>query len=107
MKEKFCNSFAGKPIRLTAALFVFSLLPLTGPTRLQAQPPRGAGQGANLVFKSQISPHWLPNDNFWYRNDLHGGAKEFILVDAEKGTREKAFDHARLAAALTKATGTE
>ena len=39
---------------------------------------------------------------FWYRNDLKGGAKEFVLVDAEKGTRALAFDHAKLAAALSK-----
>jgi dipeptidyl aminopeptidase/acylaminoacyl peptidase len=60
------------------------------------------------VYKSRITPHWFSNNNrFWYRNDLAGGAKEYILVDAERGTREAAFDHAKLAAALSKATGTE
>ncbi len=64
-------------------------------------PPRG-------VYKSTITPHWFQNDTwFWYRNDLRGGAKEFILVDAEKGTRKPAFDHAKLAAALSKAAGEE
>src|SRR5262249_54133218 len=38
---------------------------------------------------------------------LRGGAKEFILVDAEKGTRRPAFDHEKLAAALSKAAGEE
>src|SRR5947207_14197582 len=53
------------------------------------------------VFNDRITPHWFhDNTRFWYRNDLRDGAKEFILVDAEHGTRETAFDHAKLAAAL-------
>ncbi len=43
-----------------------------------------------LVFKMRITPHWFDQNNrFWYRNDLPGGAKEFILVDAEHGTRRR------------------
>ena len=38
-----------------------------------------------LVFKTRITPHWFDQNNrFWYRNDLAGGAQEFILVDAER-----------------------
>jgi dipeptidyl aminopeptidase/acylaminoacyl peptidase len=60
------------------------------------------------VYKEPITPHWF-NDSarFWYRNDLRGGTKEFIVVDAERGTRERAFDHKKLASALSKASGTE
>jgi hypothetical protein len=59
-------------------------------------------------YKGRITPHWLAdNQSFWYRNDLHGDTREFILVDAERGTREPAFDHARLAAALSRAAGSE
>ncbi len=62
--------------------------------------------GDRLVFKMRISPHWFDQNNrFWYRNDLPGGAREFILVDAEHGTRTPAFDHQKLAAALSKAAG--
>src|SRR5580700_1981696 len=54
--------------------------------------------GDSLVFKMRIAPHWFDQDNrFWYRNDLPGGAREFILVDAERGTRAPAFDHQKLA----------
>ncbi|HTU89815.1 MAG TPA: DPP IV N-terminal domain-containing protein, partial [Gemmataceae bacterium] len=60
------------------------------------------------VFKDRVTPHWLAdNRRFWYRNDLPGAAREFILVDALKGERQPAFDHGRLAAALSKATGKE
>ncbi len=41
------------------------------------------------VFKTKVEPHWFDNgDKFWYRNDLPGGKREFVLVDAVKGTRE-------------------
>jgi dipeptidyl aminopeptidase/acylaminoacyl peptidase len=67
----------------------------------QATPRRDAG--SQRVFKDRITPHWFHNDTrFWYRNDLRDGGKEFIVVDAERGTRESAFDHAKLAAALSK-----
>ena len=62
---------------------------------------RGFGGGASGVYKSRIEPHWFDGGaRFWYQNDLARGTREFILVDAEKGTRAKAFDHERLAAAL-------
>ena len=61
-----------------------------------ARPPSG-------VYRDRVEPHWFAQDTrFWYRNDLKGGTKEFVLVDAVKGTRALAFDHAKLAAALSK-----
>ncbi|MBI1840825.1 MAG: prolyl oligopeptidase family serine peptidase [Verrucomicrobia bacterium] len=67
-----------------------------------------AESGASRVFRDRVSPHWFANGaRFWYRNELRGGAKEFVVVDAERGVRERAFDHARLAAALSKAAGAE
>jgi dienelactone hydrolase len=67
-----------------------------------------AGQTRARVYKNEIMPHWfLDNSRFWYRNDLRGGAKEFIVVDADRGIREAAFDHQKLAAALSKAAGVQ
>ena len=60
---------------------------------------------ARLVFGGGVQPNWLPGDRFWYRNTTPDGA-EFILVDPAAGTRSRAFDHVRLAAALEAATGT-
>lgn len=58
------------------------------------------------VFKATLRPVWFDNGNrFWYRNDLADGAREFILVDAPRGTRGPAFDHARVAEALGRALG--
>src|SRR5687767_7937059 len=78
--------------RIAALLIAFSLL----------------SADAAEVFKERITPHWFhDNTRFWYRNDLRGDAKEFIVVDAERGTRELAFDHKKLAVALSKAAGGE
>ena len=57
-----------------------------------------------LVLHSGVRPNWLPDERFWYRVTTAEGA-EFILVDPMKGTRAPAFDHAKLAAALSTATG--
>ena len=57
-----------------------------------------------LVHGATVQPNWLPGDRFWYRNTVPEGA-EFIVVDPAAGTRERAFDHERLAAALSAATG--
>jgi dipeptidyl aminopeptidase/acylaminoacyl peptidase len=77
------------------------------PEELQASYQRAqAGRPPGRVYKAQITPHWFHKDTrFWYRNDLSGGAREFIVVDAEAGKREPAFDHKKLAAALSKAAG--
>src|SRR5438067_1078686 len=57
------------------------------------------------VFKARVAPHWFAGGSrFWYRNDFLEGGREFILVDAERGLREPAFNHAELAGALAKAT---
>ncbi len=60
------------------------------------------------VFKDRVTPHWFANNTrFWYRNDLRNDAKEFVVIDAERGTRGPAFDHERLAKALSTAAESE
>jgi dipeptidyl aminopeptidase/acylaminoacyl peptidase len=66
-------------------------------------PGADATRLAGKVYKTRITPHWFhDNTRFWYRNDLPEGRKEFILVDAEHGIRKPAFDHQKLAQALSK-----
>ncbi len=60
---------------------------------------------APLVFGASVRPTWLDGDRFWYRNDTPDGA-EFVLVDPAAGTRTRAFDHTRLAHALSAALDT-
>ncbi len=93
--------------RFAVGFVVFALVHIPNMSRASAQSLRPA-RPVQGVYKDRITPHWLAdNTRFWYRNDLAGKTKEFILVDAERGTREPAFDHARLAAALSQAAGLE
>jgi dipeptidyl aminopeptidase/acylaminoacyl peptidase len=57
-----------------------------------------------LVLRSGVRPTWLPDERFWYRVTTAAGA-EFVLVDPAKGTHAPAFDHAKVAAALSTASG--
>ena len=112
MRNVFSKAFG----RLATAAIIFLGCPelsqakAIGPDGPSESPQqrRGVGPPERGVYKARLTPHWLTNSvRFWYRNDLRGGAKEFILVDADKGIRRRAFDHERLAAALAKAAGEE
>src|ERR1700743_603383 len=61
------------------------------------------------VFRDAVEPHWFAGldgqtNKFWYRVTTGKNSHEFVLVDAAEGKRLLAFDHARLAEALSKAT---
>ncbi|MGH9743937.1 MAG: DPP IV N-terminal domain-containing protein, partial [Candidatus Acidiferrum sp.] len=58
-----------------------------------------------LVYH-QVHPKWVAGDRFWYR-DAGPDGFEFVMYNAEHGTRRPAFDHAKVAEALTAATGTQ
>jgi dipeptidyl-peptidase 4 len=61
---------------------------------------------AGKVFRASVKPNWIgESDRFWYRNDLPGDRREFILVDPAVPSKGPAFDHSRLATALTKILG--
>jgi dipeptidyl-peptidase 4 len=56
------------------------------------------------VFRDRIEAHWLSNNTqFWYEVRTGTNTREFIFVDAEKGERRPAFDHAKLARTLENA----
>ena len=55
------------------------------------------------VYGASVNPNWVDGEEaFWYRNRFEEGF-EFVRVDAGEGTRERAFDHSRLAAVLSQA----
>jgi dipeptidyl-peptidase 4 len=60
---------------------------------------------SGLVYRSEVKPHWLDGDRFWYRIQTGAQTHEFILVNPEAGSRQPAFDHEQLARALSIATG--
>jgi dipeptidyl aminopeptidase/acylaminoacyl peptidase len=93
------------------------LITLVAALPLQAQTPsvtaadyaraeRLLGPTANkLVYGGSVRPHWLQRDRFWYENTIPEGS-EFIVVDPARKTRARAFDHAKMAAALSAAGDT-
>jgi dipeptidyl-peptidase 4 len=59
------------------------------------------GNLRHRIYVAEINPHWInKSSRFWYRK---AGPKEtqFILVDPAQNSVDPAFDHARLAAALS------
>ena len=65
------------------------------------------GNLRHLLYVADVNPHWIQKTNrFWYRKSSPSG-NEFILVDSEQNTTAPAFDHARLAAALSHANKQE
>jgi len=78
---------------------------------LVARPAAGATSNqVQEVYRDKVDPHWFADENgatnqFWYRVHLPGGQEEFVRVNAVTGVREPAFDHERLAQAISRATG--
>src|SRR5215468_12584230 len=72
----------------------------------QADYERAAGlreKFQGLVAGAPDSAEWIDKTSrFWYRKSVKGGY-EFVLVDAETLAKKPAFDHEKLAAALSKA----
>ena len=64
-----------------------------------------AASTSRLVFNVNIRPTWIDDDRFWYLQTSPEG-KQFILVNAGNQEFEPAFDHKKLADALSAATGT-
>src|SRR5262245_65195397 len=58
-----------------------------------------------IAYDGQVDAHWLTGTTrFWYLKDALE-SKEFLLVDAASGSKVPAFDHQRLAAALSTVAG--
>jgi dipeptidyl-peptidase-4 len=58
------------------------------------------------VSHINIRPNWIAGGNrFWYINNLGDDKREYILVDPAAGKKAPAFDHEKLAAALSKSLG--
>src|SRR5580765_3569657 len=58
-----------------------------------------------LAYDGQVDAHWVNGTTqFWYLKDALD-SKEFLIVDAASGSKNPAFDHQRLAAALSSAAG--
>jgi AraC-like DNA-binding protein len=58
-----------------------------------------------LAFNIPERPSWIEKTSrFWYRKSVRGG-HEFVLVDAQTAQKKPAFNHEKLAAVLSAASG--
>src|SRR3954464_4488741 len=92
-----------------APLFVLAVLGVGGTAAAQgttADYQRAMGlreAWQTLAVGVPETPAWVGRSNrFWFRRSARGG-NEFVLVDPDTRTIGPAFDHARLAAALSTA----
>ncbi len=57
----------------------------------------------NTIYNVAETPSWIgTTTKFWYRKSVKGG-NQFVLADATAATKAPAFDHGKLAAALSAA----
>ncbi len=88
---------------LRTICFAIALLTQSVPLVMaQAPQDRERGRGQRLT-RDRVTPNWSSDGNrFWYRVELGQGQREFLLVDAQAGSRDQAFDAAAVAKAVSK-----
>ena len=98
---------------LGAGLLVAAALPTVHVTSAQDADVRARYDRAesfgdrtqNRVYNQAEAPQWIEGTSkFWYRKSVKGG-NEFVLVDASAAQKSPAFDHSKLAAALSSGSG--
>src|SRR5690606_27890331 len=105
---------AGRPAATGLPLALLGALLLLVPAGVRAQGTAADYQRAEglrerldgLVVGVAGPPNWIGTSNrFWYRRTAQGG-HEYVLVDAATLEKRPAFDHERLARALSAAADT-
>jgi dipeptidyl aminopeptidase/acylaminoacyl peptidase len=93
----FVFLFCGLPLALAQGT-------LTNYQRAQQFLP---GNLRHSISLADVNPHWIEKSSrFWYRKTTPQGS-QFVLVDAEQNSSTPAFDHEKVAAALSRATKRE
>ena len=94
-----------RPMSALAIVAVSVFPAVLGAQTLVADYDRAAGlrerfEAPSLVTNLAEDVVWLPSGKFWYRKSVAGG-NSFVLVDPAAPAKRPAFDHARLAAAVS------
>jgi len=99
-------------LRITTLIFLIAIpaiaqTPVSVTVADYARAEKWMGYNTNpLVFRAGVRPVWQGDGRFWYRVTTPEGT-EFVMVESASGTKAPAFDHAKLAAALSAAAGTK
>lgn len=58
------------------------------------------------VLNGKVIPNWIgESECFWYQRDINTDSKQFIVVDPVRRIKKEAFDHEKLAKALSHSIG--
>ncbi|QGG51841.1 S9 family peptidase [Lysinibacillus pakistanensis] len=58
------------------------------------------------VLNGKVIPNWIgESECFWYQRDINTDSKQFIVVDPIRRIKKEAFDHEKLAKALSHSIG--
>ncbi len=90
---------------MTCLLFLVSSLHAQGTLADYQRAHDLRSKARDLVVNTPGPATWIgDSEHFWYPKTVKGGT-EFVLVDAEAGSKKPAFDQDKLAAAISTATG--
>ena len=114
------NKMASAALFCGVAAAIYGLTAMCAPAICDAQPPASsdlmlaryqraaeiqAAKAHRWILNENVVPHWIAGrDLFWYKRELAEGHR-FTIVDAATGAKTDAFDHGRLAKALSEKTG--
>ena len=97
-----------RPIRFTCFLLLIILPAIASAQGTTADYSRANSlreSTRNTVFRRKVEPNWaVDGKRLWYRVEVAPREFEFVIADAEEGTREPAFDNVDLAKKLADAT---
>jgi dipeptidyl aminopeptidase/acylaminoacyl peptidase len=100
----------GASVVVRAVLIAIVATGFVHPEVKQADYERAAGLAAKyreLLVDVAENPVWVAGEDTLVYSRNSNGKHEFVQVDAASGQKSSAFDHARLAEALSKAAGRE
>jgi dipeptidyl aminopeptidase/acylaminoacyl peptidase len=99
------NSFRWLAVLLTPLAFALDCAAQPALTTADyARAERFMGYNTNPLVYHAVHPAWTAGELLWYR-DTDADGTRFVLFDPVKLTKEPAFDHAKLAAALSAVAG--
>ncbi len=99
------NRFGRLPLLLTPLVIAFHAAAQPALTAADyARAEQFMGYNTDSLVYHAVHPAWTDDDRLWYRDNGSDGTR-FVLFDPMKLSKQPAFDHAKLAAALSAAAG--
>jgi len=99
------GAWRGRLVRMLSAVAIVGLTSSAGAQGTRSDYQRSAKVRSltrEKLFRHSIRPEWSKDcSRLWYRVQTTRDRREFVVVDTIKGVRRLAFDHARMAKAMS------